>query len=308
MRLRSLRMQLTLLYAVLCFGCAVIVAALPLLAVRSTQEVGSTAAPVTTHPEIQLYHQVPFAIVLPVMAVLSVVFGALIAGRPVRVVKTAFTAQRHFVANAAHELRTPLTAERTVLQVALANPEASAGELRSACEEVLRLGDQQARLIDSLLTLASSERGIERAEQFDLAVLAGEVVAARGGRDVRVDTVLGPAPVSGNPRLVESLVANLVDNALRYNEPGGWVSVETGVTGKHPVLRVRNSGPVVPRSSVASLLEPFRRLDGESRGRSAEGHGLGLAIVAAIARAHDADLAVRARPEGGLDITVTFRS
>jgi signal transduction histidine kinase len=84
--------------------------------------------------------------------------------------------------------------------------------------------------------------------------------------------------------------------------------VETGITGRHPVLRVRNSGPVVPRSSVASLLEPFRRLDGAPRGRTAEGHGLGLAIVAAIAQAHDADLAVRARPEGGLDITVTFRS
>jgi signal transduction histidine kinase len=308
MRLRSLRMQLTLLYAVLCFVCAVIVAALPLLAVKSTQEVGSATAPVTTHPGIQLYHQVPLGVVLPLMAVLSVVFGWLIAGRPVRVVKTAFTAQRHFVANAAHELRTPLTAERTVLQVALADPEASAGDLRSACEEVLRLGEQQGRLIDSLLTLASSERGIERAEPFDLAMVAEAVVAARGSGEVRVDTALGAAPASGDPRLVESLIANLVDNALRYNEPGGWVSVVTGTAAGHSVLRVVNSGPVVPRSSVAALLEPFRRLDGASRGRTAEGHGLGLAIVAAIAQAHDADLAVRARPEGGLDITVTFRS
>jgi signal transduction histidine kinase len=307
MRLRSLRMQLTLLYAALCFLGAVVVAALPLLAVKSTQEVGSTAAPVVTHPGVQLYHQVPFAVVLPLMAVLSVLFGWLIAGRPVRVVTTAFASQRHFVANAAHELRTPLTAERTVLQVALADPDASAGELRLACEEVLRLGEQQGRLIDSLLTLASSERGIERAEPFDLAALAGAVVASRSGGAVRVETVLGPASASGDRRLVESLIANLVDNALRYNEPGGWVSVETGATGGRPVLRVRNSGPVVPRSSVASLLEPFRRLDGESRGRSAEGHGLGLAIVAAIAEAHDADLSVRARPEGGLDITVSFR-
>jgi signal transduction histidine kinase len=307
MRLRSLRMQLTLLYAALCFLGAVVVAALPLLAVKSTQEVGSTAAPVVTHPGVQLYHQVPFAVVLPLMAVLSVLFGWLIAGRPVRVVTTAFASQRHFVANAAHELRTPLTAERTVLQVALADPDASAGELRLACEEVLRLGEQQGRLIDSLLTLASSERGIERAEPFDLAALAGAVVASRSGGAVRVETVLGPASAPGDRRLVESLIANLVDNALRYNEPGGWVSVETGATGGRPVLRVRNSGPVVPRSSVASLLEPFRRLDGESRGRSAEGHGLGLAIVAAIAEAHDADLSVRARPEGGLDITVSFR-
>jgi len=300
-------MQLTLLYAVLCFGCAAVVAALPLLAVKSTQEVGSTTAPVTTHPEIQLYHQVPFGVVLPVMAVLSVVFGWLIAGRPVRVVKTAFTSQRHFVANAAHELRTPLTAERTVLQVALADPEASAGELRSACEKVLRLGEQQGRLIDSLLTLASSEQGIERPEPFELASVAEAVVASRGGGEVRVDTVLRPAPVSGDPRLAESLVTNLVDNALRYNEPGGWVSVETGTADGHSVLRVSNSGPVVPRSSVPALLEPFRRLDGASRERSTTGHGLGLAIVAAIAQAHDADLSVRARPDGGLDVTVTFR-
>jgi signal transduction histidine kinase len=307
MRLRSLRMQLTLLYAGLCFGCAVVVAALPLLAVKSVQHVGSAGAPVITHPGVQLYHQVSLAVVLPVMAVLSVVFGWLIAGRPVRVVSTAFAAQRHFVANASHELRTPLTAERTVLQVALADPEASAADLRSACEEVLRLGEQQARLIDSLLTLASSDRGIERPQQFDLAGVAGSVVASRGRGDVRMDTALAPAEVWGDRRLMESLIANLVDNALRYNEPGGWVGVETAVTGGHPVLRVRNGGPVVPRSVVPSLLEPFRRLDGASRGRSAEGHGLGLAIVAAIARAHDADLSVRARPEGGLDITVTFR-
>ena len=94
------------------------------------------------------------------------------------------------------------------------------------------------------------------------------MVAARGGGEVRVDTALGPAPASGDPRLAESLVTNLVDNALRYNEPGGWVSVETGADGGHSVLRVRNSGLVVPRSSVAALLEPFRRLDGASRGRT----------------------------------------
>jgi signal transduction histidine kinase len=175
---------------------------------------------------------------------------------------------------------------------------------------VLLLGEQQERLIDALLTLASSERGIDQLEPFDLAALAGSVIAARaqlsGTRGIRIDATLRPASATGDPRLAESLVANLVDNALRYNEPGGWVSVETGIQPPgRSVLRVQNSGPVVPPACVESLLEPFRRLDGASR-LNRGGLGLGLAIVAAIARAHDAALTVLAQPDGGLDIEVRF--
>jgi signal transduction histidine kinase len=348
---RTIRMRLALLYAGLFFGSAAVVLGIPLLAVKSTQQVGSRGAPVVTHPGSELYHQVVgSAIGLAVMAVLSVAFGWLIAGRLMRPLRTitataneisagdlsrrlsltgrdefgrlgetlddlfgrldaAFASQRHFVANASHELRTPLAAERTVLQVALGDPDASAETLRAACEEALSLGEQQERLIDALLTLASGERGIERQEPFDLAALAGSVIAARvqfsGTREIRVDATLLPAPATGDPSLAHSLVANLVDNALRYNEPGGWVSAETGVADGRSVLRVRNSGPVVPPACVESLVEPFRRLDGASR-MNQGGHGLGLAIVAAIARAHDAALMVRARPEGGLDIEVLF--
>jgi signal transduction histidine kinase len=219
--------------------------------------------------------------------------------------ETSFQAQRHFVASASHELRTPLTAERTVLQVAIADPDAGAGELRAACEEVLRLGEQQERLIDALLTLATSERGIEQPEPFDLAVFAEKVISARGRAGVRVDACLRAAPAAGQPSLAESLIANLVDNALRYNEPGGWVSVETSAAGRRAVLRVRNSGPVIPPGEVDRLFEPFRR-HGRERTRPGDGYGLGLAIVAAIVRAHDAGLSATARPQGGLDITVTF--
>jgi signal transduction histidine kinase len=344
---RTIRMRLALLYAGLFFGSAAVVLAIPLLAVKSTQQAGSRAAPVLTHPGGQIYHQVVgSAVGLVVMAVLSVAFGWLIAGRlmrPLRMItataneisvsdltrrlrltgrdefgrlgetlddlfgrlEAAFESQRHFVANASHELRTPLTAERAVLQVALGDPDASAETLRTACEEALSLGEQQERLIDALLTLASSERGIERQESFDLAALAGTVIARRDQESVRVDATLRAAPAMGDQSLAESLVANLVDNARRYNEPGGWVSVETGVAGSRSVLRVRNSGPAVPPACVDSLVEPFRRLDGASRMNSG-GHGLGLAIVAAIARAHDAALTVRAQPEGGLDIEVRF--
>jgi signal transduction histidine kinase len=223
--------------------------------------------------------------------------------------QTAFESQRRFVANASHELRTPLAAERTVLQVALADPDASVKSLRSACEQVLRLGEQQERLINALLVLANSQRGPHDRERLDLAEVAARVVDGRrdeaGRRGVRVETRLSPAVAVGDLALTESLVANLVDNAIRHNGPGGEVRVTSGTHSGLGRLCVANSGPVIPPGEVARLLEPFQRLDRE-RTRHGGGHGLGLAIVAAVASAHGAALAVLARPEGGLEVTVTF--
>jgi signal transduction histidine kinase len=222
--------------------------------------------------------------------------------------EASFESQRHFVANAAHELRTPLAAERTVLQVALRDPEASAASLRVACDEVLRLGEQQEKLIDALLTLAGSERGIAAAVPFDLAEVAASVIADVVA-DVKIDARIGPAPAEGDPRLAESLVANLVGNAVRHNVPGGWASIETETAGGRAVLRVGNSGPVIPPAEVDRLFQPFQRL-GDERVRRQGGHdgglGLGLAIVRAIAVAHGAEITARARSAGGLDITVSF--
>ncbi|MGH3411161.1 MAG: ATP-binding protein [Streptosporangiaceae bacterium] len=247
----------------------------------------------------------------------------------------SFESQRHFVANAAHELRTPLTAERTVLQVALADPGAGAAALRSACAEVLALGQQQERLIDALLTLASGEQGIERPEPFDLASVTGKVIAGRRAeaerRGVRLAASLAAAPASGDPSLAGSLVANLVDNALRHNTPGGSISVATSAAAGRAAVSVRNSGPVIPPGQVARLFQPFQRLGAERVRRAANGaspgeagpgrgrpggdgpggdgpggHGLGLAIVRAIADAHGAAVTARAQPEGGLDIEVIF--
>jgi signal transduction histidine kinase len=223
--------------------------------------------------------------------------------------EASFASQRHFVANASHELRTPLTVERTLLQVALADPDASAPELRAACEKILRLGEQQERLIDGLLTLASSERGIERWEPFDLAEVAGQAVADRrpeaGRQGLQVSASLAPAAAAGDPRLAASLVANLADNALRHNVAGGWVEVTTATVAGAPTVAVRNSGPVIPPGEVERLVRPFERL-GHPRVRRADGHGLGLAIVCAIARAHGATVTAAARPEGGLDLEVIF--
>jgi signal transduction histidine kinase len=223
--------------------------------------------------------------------------------------EASFASQRRFVANASHELRTPLTAERTLLQVALADPAATAETLRSTCQDVLALGQQQERLIEALLTLASSEQGIEQREPFDLAEIAGKVMLARRQeaqrRGIQVDTTLAPAPAAGDPNLVESLVANLVDNALRHNAAGGRIEIATTTTAGGARITVKNTGPVIPPGEVERLFQPFQQL-GSQRIRHTNGHGLGLAIVRAIASAHGATLIPRARPEGGLDIEVSF--
>jgi signal transduction histidine kinase len=235
--------------------------------------------------------------------------------------EASFESQRRFVANASHELRTPLAAERTVLQVALADPDATAETLRSACEELLILGEQQERLIDALLTLASSQQGIDRWEPTDIAAITANVMAGRAEeatrRGIRIDAALAPAVALGDPRLVESMVANLVDNALRHNLPGGSAEVGTGMTADLATFSVANTGPVIPAAEIDRLFQPFQQLGtdrvgrggGDGRGGRDDrggGHGLGLAIVRAIAVAHGAALTARARPGGGLTIEVSF--
>jgi signal transduction histidine kinase len=223
--------------------------------------------------------------------------------------EASFESQRHFVANASHELRTPLAAERTLLQVALADPDADAETLRSTCEQLLTLGEQQERLIEGLLTLASSERGVGQWESVDLAEVARKVILVRRPeaerRGIHVDATLSAAPASGDPSLVESLVANLIENALRHNEAAGQVEISTTMTDGRAIISVSNTGTVIPPHAVERLSQPFQQLGSERIGH-ADGHGLGLAIVYAIARAHDATLAARVRPEGGLDVVVSF--
>src|SRR5207248_6449106 len=160
-----------------------------------------------------------------------------------------------------------LTAERTLLQVALADPDATAQDLRSACEQVLALGDQQEHLIDALLTLATSEGGIEQWEPFDLAAVAWHVVTIRREeaehRGVHVETRLAEAPTAGDPRLAESLVANLVDNAIRHNSGGGRAEISTAAAGGQAAIRVRNTGAVIAPEQLGRLFQPFGRADGE---------------------------------------------
>jgi signal transduction histidine kinase len=221
----------------------------------------------------------------------------------------SFEAQRRFVANASHELRTPLTVERTLLQVALADPNGTEASLRATCEELLACGREHERLLESLLTLASSERGLNHREPIDLGRVASRVLLTprpdMQRHSLELDTALEPATVSGDPALIERLIANLVDNAVHYNHSGGRVEVRTGAVNGHAVVAVTNTGPVVAPEDSDRLFEPFQRLAG--RVAAADGHhGLGLSIVRAIAAAHDATVDASPQSGGGLTVTVSF--
>jgi signal transduction histidine kinase len=232
--------------------------------------------------------------------------------------EAAFDAQRQFVANASHELRTPLARERTVMEVALRDPHATVESLRAAGQRVLASGQQQERLIEALLTLARSQRGLGHSEPVDLCAVTSRVLGAHameaGRRGLRVRPGPGPAVLLGDLRLAERLVENLVQNALRHNEPGGEVAVTTATEHGRAVLRVANTGPEIPPGEVGLLTEPFRRRapDRTSPAGSAlagdppRGLGLGLSIVQAIATAHQAGCTLSPRPGGGLVAEVSF--
>jgi signal transduction histidine kinase len=225
----------------------------------------------------------------------------------------AFEAQRRFVANASHELRTPLTLQRAMIEVTLADPEADASTLRAAFGRVLAAGEQQENLIEALLTLARSERGLDRREPVDLAAEVRRAMTAtrrvgpttHRARRPQITLALAPATLAGDRRLVERLAVNLLDNALRHNIADGWVEVSTETVEQCAVLRVTNSGRIIAPGDVPALMEPFRRAAPQRAGH-VNGHGLGLSIAAAIAAAHDADLRINARLEGGLEIEARF--
>jgi signal transduction histidine kinase len=225
--------------------------------------------------------------------------------------EASFTAQRQFVANASHELRTPLARAQTLAEIALSDPGATVESLKASHRRVLAAGKQQERLIEALLTLARSERGVDEREPFDLARIADGVLRLRRPeaerRGLYVHASLEPADTSGDPRLAERLVANLVDNALRHNVPSGRIDITTTTANGQAVLSIANTGLPVPPAELERLFQPFQRL-GADRTDHSNGTGLGLSIVAAIAGAHGATHTAYAQPGGGLEIEVSFAS
>ena len=217
----------------------------------------------------------------------------------------SFDGQRRFVANASHELRTPLTLNRTLIEVTLDDPEAPAAT-RQLGTTLLAVNQRHERLIDGLLTLASSEQGLGARERVDLAEVARHVLGSvdAHGRAPQIETDLHPAGVNGDPVLLERLVSNLVDNAMRYNLPeAGYVGVRTGVVDGRAELVVDNTGPLIAGYDIPGLFEPFRRLPDTDR-QAGQGTGLGLSIVKAVARAHGGQVTAAPRDGGGLSVTV----
>jgi signal transduction histidine kinase len=207
--------------------------------------------------------------------------------------------QRMFTANAAHELRTPLTTMHTAIDVTL-DSGPGIEELLAMTADVRTAVEQSRRTLDGLLALAHSQAGAGVRHRVDLA----EVVAhSLDGVDLTVRADLRPAPVHGDPVLLERLCGNLVDNAVRHNHPGGQVEVATGGTGGRAFLRIGNSGVPIAPEAADRLREPFVRGDG-TRIHSGRGTGLGLSIVDAIVAAHRGELTIAARPAGGLDVVV----
>ncbi len=217
----------------------------------------------------------------------------------------AFASQRHFVASASHELRTPLAIMRTEVDVALADEQASAGELRAMGETVRDTVDGCERLIESLLMLARSEAAIGREEEVDLAQLAADCLtdlrAQAQEAGVEMTAQLQPARTCGEAALLERMIANLLENGIRHNLPGGYLSIATSRENAWVRLAIRNGGVIIDAREAATLTEPFRRL-GTGRG----GFGLGLSIVSSVVRAHGGRLRLDALSGGGLGVEITL--
>jgi signal transduction histidine kinase len=213
----------------------------------------------------------------------------------------AFTSQQQFIANASHELRTPLTVMRTAMDVVLAMPEPTREELVSMTAEVRQAVDHSERLIEALLVLARANQARARALPLDLAAVAEDALEGRPANGITTTALLGEAPVTGDGVLLERLVANLLDNAERYNIADGTITISTTAHDATSVLRVINTGAVVPADMVERLFLPFTRLDDRTRH---DGFGLGLTLVSSIATAHNGTVHATAISTGGLDITV----
>ncbi|MFJ6053874.1 ATP-binding protein [Streptomyces sp. NPDC092307] len=213
------------------------------------------------------------------------------------------SAQRRFAANAAHELRTPLAVQRAAAEIGLAG-DPSPEKVARIRAKLIGVADSSEHLIESLLLLAVSEQGLESTGPVDLAELAAAELAACPAPGLTVVRTLAPLTVPGDRTLLGHLLRNLLVNAVRHNRPDGRISVSTSAEGE---LTVSNTGPVIDPADVPGLLEPFRRR-AERLHTAGEGAGLGLSIVASIARAHGAELVVRAdpAPEGGLTVRVRF--
>ena len=219
--------------------------------------------------------------------------------------QAAFEGQRRFNANASHELRTPLAVMRATIDVVLDDPQSTPDDLRDMGADIRAEVDHAEHLIAALLILARNERGLTVHEEVDLATVAEDVLDTADPGDRQVHATLEHAVISGDPVLAERLIANLVDNAIRYSDAGGdiWISTRTSAGGSR--LTVANTGPRISPADADRIFQPFQRLDERT---SRDGFGLGLTIVASIASIHGGTAAADPRSDGGLSVTITIPS
>jgi len=219
--------------------------------------------------------------------------------------QAAFEGQQRFIANASHELRTPLAVMRATVDVVLGNPDSTPGDLRGMAADIRAAVDHAEHLIGALLMLARNERGLTVREEVDLATAAEDVLDTAGLRGRRLHATLEPAVISGDRVLVERLIANLVDNAVRYNIGAGDIWISTRTMAGSSQLTVANTGPVISPADADRIFQPFQRLSDRT---SHDGSGLGLAIVASIAAIHGGTATAHPRNDGGLSVMVTIPS
>ena len=222
-------------------------------------------------------------------------------------VAVGFEGQRRFAANASHELRTPLAVQRTLVEVAMTTSGGVDPDLNRLGAQLLLVNERNERLIEGLLVLAESDRGLVGTAPVHLDELVAAALtnytelASEHGVDLRRG--LAPRQVDGDPILLERLISNLLHNAIKYNEPGGWVEI---VVAETPAMVVHNSGQQLPTEAIPALFEPFRRRVAD-RTNHRDGAGLGLAIARSIVTAHNGTITATPGTQGGLRISVTLR-
>jgi signal transduction histidine kinase len=217
--------------------------------------------------------------------------------------QAAFERQAAFVRNASHELRTPLSVIRTEADVTLADEADDPEALRRSLEVVREAGERSERLIDALLTLARSDRDDRPRIGVDLSELVRQRADESDFEELRVELALRPARVLGDRELLQTMTANLIDNAIRHNSADGWIEIRTEPAGDEGRLQISNSGPTFTADEAASLTQPFLRL---GAARTGDGIGLGLSIAASIVQAHGGHLAIDPLERGGLRVSVTL--
>ncbi len=217
--------------------------------------------------------------------------------------QATFESQQRFIANAAHELRTPLAVMHTTLDVVLDNPNRTPADLPSMVADIRTAVDHAEHLIDSLLILARNERGLTTNDEIDLATVAEDILDTTDHGNLQLHRTLEPAVITGDPVLAERLLANLIDNAVRYNHPGGQIWINIRTTNRTSQLTIANTGPPISSADIDRIFQPFQRLNDRI---SQNGFGLGLTIVSSITAIHNGTVTAQPRAGGGLTVTITI--